>query len=112
MATMLESIADTLDDMKIYAPKISGDIDDIRDVLNEISKSEKSIKKSVEKLKDIKKDLADAIVFEDDEAVNAAVSEISLALASIKEQKTAIGTELKKLSRFWVRIPMSLTILV
>lgn len=101
----LEKIADTLDDMKIYAPKIGDEVDDIKDAIDEISKAEKSIKKSVSKLKDAKKDSAEAIIFEDEEAVKTAVSDISAALSEIAEQKTNISDAIDEIKRILASKP-------
>lgn len=94
--TALDKAAEALDKIKIYAPDLSEEIDDMNIALSEISKGGRKIKNAVSRAGKASDDLDDAIKFNNQTEVKNAVSELSSSVKDIivakQEIKTAIET--------------------
>lgn len=94
LADTLDKTREALDNIKIYAPNLNYEIDDISSALSEISRAERSIKKAVQRANRASNDLDEAIEFNNTQKVKTSISELSAAIKDIITSKQAIKTSL------------------
>ena len=90
-----DKTAEAFDEIKIYAPDLSDEIDNINAALSEISRAERSIKQAASRAGRASNDLDDAIEFNNQATMKNAVSELSSSIKDIITAKQRIKTALE-----------------